>query len=232
MYPAARVDDEVKHEDWETETYAPIGLAGGIAITIAIVASGGTVGVAFAIGGAVGTVAKLIDWVFVSGECKIMTGADTVFTNLKPSALAHPKCKTTDGHMIVRGAEHVFIEDSRASRFGDYSDCEGHIVTGSPPPNEVRIGGQMKPRERPTWYLAYQLIDLGYSAASLKAGWTDLSAFAKIYEGSGLAMGTWETVTNEGIDYPGSDVKDLYDSGNTLKGGYDALRDFLKAAPK
>jgi hypothetical protein len=230
MYPAARVDDEVLHEAWETAQAAPIGLAGGIVITIAIIASGGTAVIAFGIGGAVAAIGGLIDTVFVAGDCKIISGADTVFTNLKASALAHPKCKTSDGHEIVRGAEHVFIEDSRASRVGDFSDCEGHISTGSPPPNQVAIGGAMQPRETPMWFIAYQLIDFGYSAASLRANWSTMGTFARLYESGSLALSGWDKLTGESI--PGSEVKSAYDTGNSLKGGYDSLRDFLSATPK
>ncbi len=227
LQPASRVGDDVKHEDWETAQAAPIGLAAGIGIAIFIVATGGTGAVALGIGGAVASAGSLLDFIFVSGECKIKTGAGTVFTNLKASALAHPKCTTTDGHTIVGGADHVFIEESRAGRIEDWSDCKGHIVSGSTAPNQVLMGGTTKLQEKPGWFWGYQAVDWGFSAVSLGSGWKGMGMLEKLYEGGSFAAKTYGLATDTNTSFA---PKDVVDSGRSVWGGYSKLSDLLKAA--
>jgi hypothetical protein len=172
MLTAARVGDSIKHERWTDKKAEPTLVIGA---SIAVVVSGGTVSVFFMAVGGAGVAGWLIDrWMAPSGE-KIETGAATVFTNLKPAALAHPKCKVLCG-VVETGAEHVFIEEGNASRLRDFTTCPGYISEGSKAPNQVLIGGRRDNRERPGWYTAFLAYQMTVSAASLATSLRTLAA--------------------------------------------------------
>jgi len=221
--PAARVTDIVVHEDWNSMTFvtpAATGLA--IVITITIVATGGAAALAFAIGGAIGTIVKFIDKFLADGPEKIETGADTVYTNLLPSALAHPKCTVTDGMFVFTGALHVYIEDGRASRFSDRTTCPGTIKSGSKPPFEVLIGGPpAAPHRAPAWYQAYLAIDLAYSAAGLAVSLNNAATawdhVQNAYDGASLVEGAFEAI--EGYKILESPVREGVDTTRSITSG-------------
>jgi hypothetical protein len=154
ILPAARVDDDVTHST--DNTFGRMGIVGGAVVGLVMVLVGPELGAAAGViavvrvvvmgvvGGAatgqsVGKTAESIRQ-FAIGDCKIKKGADHVFTNMKESAIADPKCKTTHGSFVITGADHVYIEMARASRIMDLTSCPGMIVSGSP---NTHIGGEV-----------------------------------------------------------------------------------------
>jgi hypothetical protein len=173
MYPAARVGDSVKHENWTDKKVEPPLV---ILTSVSVVLSGGTsatflmaVGIAGMVGAGIDLAIKFV--MNPTGE-KIKTGATTVFTNLKAAALAHEKCKVDHG-FVMTGAEHVFVEEGNASRYNDLTKCPGRISEGSKKPNQVLIGGKSDNHARPTLYTvfrAYQaIVSAGSFASSIRA---------------------------------------------------------------
>lgn len=230
MKPASFVTNSVKHEAWADAHYAPPALGIGIGVTVIIVCTFGTgavvVGAAFAIGGGISAIGKLIDKFMAPTGHKIEKGADTVRTNLLPSALAHDKCKLDqDGKKVITGAHHCFIEEGNASRVDDLTDCPGKIVEGSKAPNQLQIGGPTVTSQRPLWYTLYMGTDLAYGIAGLSsslyriAGAYDAGLAA--YDAFGLADNATDLFTGEKI--LDSTLKDYVDGGRSINDAAGAL---------
>ncbi|MBL9026637.1 MAG: hypothetical protein JNL21_30845 [Myxococcales bacterium] len=198
MLPAARVGDSVEHDNW-TDTKAQPALMFGVAVLVVV--SGGTFGVFIAAVGAASTAGGLIDTFILSpsGE-KIKTGADTVYTNLKKSALAHEKCKVEHGY-VSSGAEHVFIEESNASRLYDRTTCTGKISEANQRKNKVMIGGKPVRVDTPGWYTALLVVDSTVSAISLGSAIRNLgksggSFWKQALEKGGMASDAYGILNN------------------------------------
>lgn len=151
ILPAARVTDQVVHSTNPTFGRAGI-VIGGIVGLVAAVLAGPEIAIGAVILGTIDGAAngqsmgKAIEGVlrWYAGDDEIIEGAEHVFTNMKESAIADPKCtmKQHSSKYVITGAEHVFIEQARASRQFDYTNCPGQIVTGS---NDTWIGGEITP---------------------------------------------------------------------------------------
>lgn len=187
MLAAARVGDSIEHENW-TDTYAQPRLMIGRAVVV-VLTGGGFLAVIVAVG-TMSLVGTIVDAVLAPSGEKIKTGATTVFTNLKAAALAHAKC-TVDHGVVETGAEHVFIEESNASRVRDLTNCPGYIKEGSKRPNQVVIGGRRAKRDRPGWYVALLTVDMAVSAVTLASSLRAIAARGGL-RNMPLGQGAWE----------------------------------------
>jgi hypothetical protein len=196
---AAHVDHHVSHSS--SVGRVTLGLAGA-ALAVAIVVSGGTIGLvavaaAAGLGGDLGLAAgAVIDDHFIppSASNKIVTGFPTVLLGRqqKHAARADPDSRTDCGHRVAEGSKTVNLgpEFKPMARRQDRDDGGGTIVEGlDDPAGLLVVGGdpsqlgqtidESDPLAVRALDISFALLSLGGSLHGMKTGWDAARAVAE-----------------------------------------------------